>query len=161
MKRHSNTAGREPHRALTFFRVGAWAWVATGVGHLALEAMMALGPEDPAAARAFAAMRQYTIEFGGIQRDLRDIDLGMSLSMASAMIFAGVLCLLVGRSAPLLVSRSRALSGIALAASLLLLGLSGALFPAPPIVLFSVAVLTFAAALTTARPAPTAPTATA
>jgi hypothetical protein len=130
------------------FRIGAWSWIITGAGHLTLEAALALLPEDPAAARAFAAMRDYSLEFAGVQRSLRDIDLGMSLVMATALIFGGVACLRVALSAPDVVTRS--LSGPALAASLVVLGLSLWLLPPPPIVLFSVASIAFGWALVAA-----------
>jgi hypothetical protein len=134
-------------------RVGAWSWVITGAGHLLLEAGLALRPEDPAAARAIAAMREYSVEFAGVRRSLHDIDLGVSLVMATALIFGGAACLRVARFAPDLVTRSRSLSGPGLAASLVLLGLSLWLLPAPPIVLFSVASAAFGWALAAARPA--------
>jgi hypothetical protein len=119
---------------------------------------MAMRPEDPAGARAIAAMREYSIEFAGVRRSLHNIDLGMSLVMATELIFGGVACLRVARSAPDLVTRSRSLSGLGLAASLVVLGLSLWLMPAPPIVLFSVASVAsgwvLAAAAAAARPAP-------
>ncbi|HLL67827.1 MAG TPA: hypothetical protein VK453_19245 [Micromonosporaceae bacterium] len=142
------------HRALRPFRVGAWSWIITGVGHLMVVAGVALRPEDPAGARAMAAMREYTVQFAGVRRSLGDIDLGMSLVMATALIFGGVACLRVARAAPDLVTASRSLSGPALAASLVVLGLSLSLLPAPPIVLFSVASAAFGWALAAARPAP-------
>ncbi|QGV78957.1 LIC_13387 family protein [Streptomyces ficellus] len=138
-------------RAPAAFRAGAWAWVVTGAGHLALEGLLALRPEDPAAARATGAMRAYGIAFGGVRRSLYDIDRGMSYVMATALVFAGVVCLLVARSAPGLVTRSRALSGLALAASLVVLGVSLTLLPAPPAVLFTVACAAFGLALAGAR----------
>ncbi|MGI5481115.1 LIC_13387 family protein [Streptomyces lavendofoliae] len=147
-------AGPWTRRAVTAFRTGAWAWILTGAGHLTLAVVSGLGPADPAGARAVAAMRAYEIEIGGVRRTLRDIDLGMSFAMATALIFGGAVCLLVARSAPALVTRARALSGLALAASLVVLGLSLALLPLPPVVLFSVAVVAFAGALAAARPAP-------
>ncbi|GAB2967207.1 LIC_13387 family protein [Saccharothrix stipae] len=143
-------------RALTAFRIGAWAWVVTGVGHLAISVALALRPQEPAAARALAAMREYHTEIAGVRRSLRDLDQGMSLVMAAALIFGGAVCLLVARSAPDLVTRSRSLSGLCLAASLVVLGLSSLLLPAPPIALFAVAGVTFGWALWNARTAPAA-----
>lgn len=140
------------HRGSKAFRIGAWAWVATGAGHLAIAAAMALRPEDPAAARALAAMREYSMEIAGVRRSLRDLDQGMSLVMAVALIFGGVVCLLVARSAPDLVTRSRSLSGLCLAASLVVLGLSLWLLPVPPIALFAVACVAFGQVLATVRP---------
>ncbi|PSL57208.1 hypothetical protein B0I31_102186 [Saccharothrix carnea] len=139
-------------RALRVFRIGAWAWVVTGVGHLAIAAALALRPREPAAARALAAMREYGMEIAGVRRSLLDLDRGMSLVMAAALIFGGLVCLLVARSAPDLVTRSRSLSGLCLAASLVVLGLSLWLLPAPPVALFTVAGVAFGWALATARP---------
>ncbi|MGI5356972.1 LIC_13387 family protein [Streptomyces sp. CA-252508] len=141
----------------TAFRTGAWAWILTGTGHLTLAAVMGLRPEDPARARATAAMRAYTVEVPGVRRSLHDLDLGMSLVMAVVLVFGGAVCLLVARSAPALVTRSRSLSGLALAASLVVLGLSVLLLPAPPIVLFAVAAAAFGRALAIARPSPPPP----
>jgi hypothetical protein len=139
-------------RGLRVFRIGAWAWVATGLGHLATAVAIGLRPEDPAAARALAAMREHGIEIAGVRRSLRDLDQGMSLVMAAALVFGGVVCLLVARSAPDLVTRSRTLSGLCLAGSLVVLGLSLWLLPLPPIVLFAVACVAFGQAVGTARP---------
>lgn len=134
------------------FRIGAWAWVATGVGHLAITVASALGPPEPSAARAVAAMREHSTEIAGLRRSLRDLDQGMSLVMAVALVFGGAVCLLVARSAPDLVTRSRTLSGVCLAGSLVVLGLSVWLLPVPPIVLFAVACAAFGRTLATARP---------
>ncbi|MFF8288241.1 hypothetical protein ACF068_03270 [Streptomyces sp. NPDC016309] len=146
-------AGRAARRAPAAFRAGAWAWILTGAGHLTLELVMALRPEDPGRARAVAAMRAYEIGLGGVSRSLRDIDLGMSMVMGTALVFGGLICLLVARAAPALITGSRALSGPALAASLVVLGLSVALLPLPPVVLFTVACVGFGVAVATARPA--------
>lgn len=144
--------GAVAHRALKVFRIGAWAWVVTGVGHLATAALLASRPEDPAAAPVLAAMREHGTEIAGIRRSLFELDRGMSFVMAAALVFGGVVCLLVARSAPDLVTRSRSLSALCLAASLVVLGLSLWLLPAPPVVLFTVAAVTFGWALSTARP---------
>ena len=146
-------------RVLRAFRIGAWAWVVTGAGHLAIAGVLASRPEDAAAARAVAAMRDYVMEIGGIGRSLHQINQGMSLVMATALIFGGLVCLLVARSAPELVTRSRSLSGLCLGGSLVVLGLSLWLLPVPPIVLFTVAGVAFVRALATARPEVSATTA--
>ncbi|WP_443217068.1 LIC_13387 family protein [Saccharothrix sp. CB00851] len=62
------------------------------------------------------------------------------------------MCLLVARSAPDLVTRSRSLSALCLVASLVVLGVSVWLLPVPPITLFTVAGVAFGWALATARP---------
>lgn len=140
------------HRGLKVFRIGAWAWVVTGVGHLATAALLASRPEDPAARSALVAMREYGTEIAGVRRSLLDLDRGMSLVMAAALIFGGLVCLLVARSAPDLVTRSRSLTGLCLVASLVVLGLSVWLLPAPPVVLFAIACVAFGRVLATAHP---------
>ncbi|MFE9747883.1 hypothetical protein ACFYOT_23505 [Saccharothrix saharensis] len=140
------------HGALRGFRVGAWAWVVTGVGHLAIAAVLTAGPEDAAASRALTAMRERSIEIAGLRRSLYDVNQGMSLVMAAALIFGGSVCLLVARSAPDLVTRARAVSGLGVVASAVVLGLSLWLLPLPPVVLFSVALLAFGTAVVKARP---------
>ncbi|MCE6998168.1 hypothetical protein LZG04_25710 [Saccharothrix sp. S26] len=139
-------------RALSVFRIGAGAWVVTGVGHLALTVAVALQPRQPTAARAVAAMRAHTTEIAGLRRSLYELDRGMSLVMAVALVFGGLVCLLVARSAPDLVTRSRSVSGLGLACSLVALGLSLWSLPVPPIVLFAVASAAFGTALVKAGP---------
>ncbi|BCJ47595.1 hypothetical protein GCM10010168_19530 [Actinoplanes ianthinogenes] len=129
--------------ALSAFRAGAWAWVLTGAGHLTLAAVLALRPADPATAPAVAAMRDADFGFAGPGRSLYDLNAGMSLVMGVALIFAGLVCVLVARGAPALVGRSRSLSGPALVASMVAFGLSVWLLPLPPIVLFGVATAAF------------------
>ena len=139
-------------RALLTFRIGAWSWLITGVGHLLLTAALRLRPATPAGERAVAAMREHGLELAGLRRSLYDINQGMSLVMAVALIFGGVTCLLVARSAPDLVTQSRSLSGLSLAASVATFGVSLWLLPAPPIVLFAVACVTYGWSCVAARP---------
>ncbi|AXB47993.1 LIC_13387 family protein [Amycolatopsis albispora] len=127
------------------FRIGAWAWIATGAGHLATAALLAAKAATPEADRAMTAMREYGIELLGLQRSLADLDRGMSLVMGVALIFAGAVCLFVPEA-------SRKLAGLALAASVVALGLSAWLLPLPPIVLFAVACIAFGWSL--AKPQP-------
>jgi hypothetical protein len=129
--------------ATSAFRAGAWAWVLTGAGHLTLAAVLALRPTNPATAPAVAAMRNADFGFGGLGRTVYDLNIGMSLVMGAALVFAGAVCLLVARGAPRLIERSRSLSGSALAASVAVFGLSVWLLPLPPIVLFGVATVAF------------------
>src|SRR5689334_3903977 len=125
--------------ATSAFRAGAWAWVLTGAGHLTLAAVLALRPANPATAPAVAAMRNADFGFAGPRRSLHDLTTGMSLVMGVALIFAGLVCVLVARGAPGPIERSRSLSGLALAASAVAFGLSVRLLPLPPIVLFGAA----------------------
>ncbi|MEU4625092.1 hypothetical protein AB0G04_34600 [Actinoplanes sp. NPDC023801] len=129
--------------ATSAFRVGAWAWLVTGAGHLALAAMLVLRPANPATAPVVAAMRDTEFGLGGLGRSIHDLNTGMSLVMGVALVFAGLVCVLVARAAPGLIERSRSLSGSALGASVVAFGLSVWLLPLPPIVLFGVAVVAF------------------
>jgi hypothetical protein len=97
-------------------------------------------------------MREHSVEIAGLRRSLHDLDRGMSLVMAVALIFGGVVCLLVARSAPEMVTRARAVSGLGVATSVVVLGLSLWLLPLPPVVLFTVAAVAFGSALVKARP---------
>lgn len=114
------------------FRVGAWAWVVTGAGHLAITGLQAIRAEE---STAVTAMRAHEVAVGGIARSMYDLNLGMSLVMGVALVFGGLVLLRV--------PPGRSLSGLALAFSLVVLGLSLWLLPAPPIVFFSVAVVAF------------------
>jgi hypothetical protein len=136
--------------ATSVFRAGAWAWVLTGAGHLTIAAVLALRPANPVTAPVVAAMRNADFGFAGPRRSLYDLNTGMSLVMGVALVLAGLVCVLVAREAPGLIERSRSLSGLTLAASVVAFGLSVRLLPLPPIVLFGVATMAFGWA--TARP---------
>ncbi|WP_157641390.1 LIC_13387 family protein [Longispora albida] len=131
-------------KRLTAFRVGAWAWIATGTGHLVLDALMELRTETPEIARATAAMREYRLAFGGIERGMDEISQGMSLAMGVALVFSGLLLLRMARLAPALVNRS--LCALALGMSAVVLAVSVWLLPTPPIALFTVATVAFGVA---------------
>ncbi|GGN09195.1 hypothetical protein GCM10011609_56170 [Lentzea pudingi] len=121
------------------FRIGSWAWIATGTGHLAIMGVMALGDADPAAERATAAAKQVEFALGGVQRTLYEVNLGINVVMSIALVFGGLACLVVAKAGPV----PRALAGLGFGASLVLLAVSLLLLPSPPIVLFAVAVLAF------------------
>lgn len=111
----------------------------TGAGHLAITGIQVLRAEE---STAVTAMREYVVAIGGIGRSLYELDLGMSLVMGVALIFGGLVCL----RAP-----SPSLCVPALVASLIVFGLSLWFLPAPPIVLFAVAVVAFGRAAVTLR----------
>ncbi|MFD4676393.1 hypothetical protein ACFWNN_42190 [Lentzea sp. NPDC058450] len=121
------------------FRIGSWAWIATGVGHLAIMGVMALRDPDPAGERAAAASKAVTFALGGVQRTLYEVDLGINFVMSAALVFGGLACLVVAKAGPV----PRALAGLGFATSLVLLAVAAALLPSPPIVLFAVAALAF------------------
>lgn len=128
------------------FRIGSWAWIATGVGHLSLMGVMALGDADPAAARATAAAKDVEFALGGVQRTLYEVDLGINVVMSIALVFGGLACLVVAKAGPV----PRALAALVSATSLALFAVSVVLLPSPPIVLFAVASLAFGHAFVTA-----------
>ncbi|MGY0236896.1 LIC_13387 family protein [Longispora urticae] len=127
----------------TLFRVGAWSWVVTGVGHTVLDTLMSLRPTPPADEAITAAMKAHTLEIGGIARSTSDLLNGFSIAMGLAIALVGVLFLVVARSVPQLVG----VTWLGLGASLTMLALAAVLMPSPPIVLFSVASLGFGLSL--------------
>lgn len=123
------------------FRVGAAAWVVTGVGHGVLEFVLRGDPE------LNAAMRESRIEVGPVRLDAESLNRGVSLAMSLAMVFVGVLLWMIAdllRSDP---DRLRPFGIVALGASILALGLAVWWVPGPPLVTFAVATVAFAAAL--------------
>ncbi|MDX8051550.1 hypothetical protein SK571_19350 [Lentzea sp. BCCO 10_0798] len=119
------------------FRIGSWAWIATGVGHLAIMGVMALGDGDPAGDRA--AAKEVEFALGGIRRTLYEVDLGINFVMSIALVFGGLACLVAVKAGPV----PRALAGLGFATSLALLAVAVLLLPSPPIVLFALAALAF------------------
>ncbi|WP_437946425.1 hypothetical protein WME98_37055 [Sorangium sp. So ce296] len=54
-------------RAQVLFQVGAWAWVVTGIGHLAITALLLGRPATPAAETAVLdAMRAHRMSMMGL-----------------------------------------------------------------------------------------------
>jgi hypothetical protein len=138
------------NRTLTLFRIGAWSWVITGAGHLIIETALLMAPVDPAKADLTAAMRAHLVELAGIRRSMLDLTTGLSLATGLAILFSGVLLLLVAR-VPQLVEQARAVTWLGLGASLSLFGLAAVLLPTPPIVLFAIASVCFGLALFSRR----------
>ncbi|MEU4625308.1 hypothetical protein AB0G04_35715 [Actinoplanes sp. NPDC023801] len=127
------------------YRIGAWSWIICGTGHNILDIAMRLSPtvgED----RVDAVLRDQVFDLGGISRTSYDVMQGISLAMGVAIVTVGVLLLYIGRLAPT-AGRARPAVLIGLVASLVMLGLAGALLPSPPIVLFAVASVAFGIAL--------------
>lgn len=131
---------------LVLYRIGAWCFIVNGLGHLAGEVILALSP-DPANATLDAALRDHYLELFGQRRSFLDVELGIGLGMSLAMVLAGVLFLLVARLAGDATDRARRAACVGLAASLTGLVITVALLPPPPIILFALASLAFAAAL--------------
>ncbi|WP_436496053.1 LIC_13387 family protein [Actinokineospora sp. HUAS TT18] len=125
------------------YRVGAWCWIITGVGHLTGEVLLRLSnPTD-----ADAALRGHFFELMGTRRSLMDMMTGFGIAMGVAILLVGVLFLLIARLTADSPGRARPAGLMGLAASVGLLALAIAVLPPPPIATFTVASLAFAAAL--------------
>ncbi len=130
---------RESFMMLRAFRVGAAAWVFTGVLHDVLELALARDPGVEAALREASS-----IEIGALSLKPALLTSGVSLAMGVAMILVGVLLWMLGdllRDAPEKLARFAivALVGSAAVLVLAVLHLLG-----PPILTFTVATIAFA-----------------
>lgn len=127
------------------YRIGAWSWIICGTGHSILDIAMRLSPKA-GGDRVDAVLRDQVFELGGISRTSYEVMQGISLAMGVALVTVGVLLLHIGRLASA-AGRARPAVLIGLVASVVMLGLAGALLPSPPIVLFTVASVAFGIAL--------------
>ena len=123
------------------FRVGAWCWIATGVGHTLGDVFSRLFPADASQA-IDAAMRAHPFELFGLHRTYYQVTMGFSLAMGVCMVFVGVLLLHIHRITPRQGLRRAAVLGLGMSA--IALTLSALFEPPPPIVLFSAACVAFA-----------------
>ncbi len=55
------------------YRVGAWCWVVTGLGHVALDVALQLAPASADKASLDAALRGHVFAVGGVQRTMLDV----------------------------------------------------------------------------------------
>ncbi|MGW0159446.1 LIC_13387 family protein [Mycobacterium sp. NPDC003323] len=136
--------------ALTWFRAGAWCWIATGTGHLLGDIAMRTTTSDSEAIDAL--MRAHTLELFGVHRSYYQLMMSFSLAMGLALVFVGILLLYLART----VDDIRPVAALALAMSVVSLAMSVWLDPPPPIVLFGVACTAFVVSLRTGRLAPVA-----
>ena len=113
--------------------VGGWAFIVTGVGHLAVTT---LAPVPGGAAAVEAQMRTVHVAIG-VTRDLGQLMTGYSLAMAVFLVACGAGVLVLARR-DVLRRRDPLVAGMA-ALSAVLLAISLAFFPAPPIVTMLVA----------------------
>lgn len=132
---------------LTAFRVGAAAWVVTGLGHDVLEFVL---PGDP---ELNAAMRASVIEVGPVSLNAESLNRGVSLAMGLAMILVGVLLWMIVRAFQTDPVRVRPFGIVALVGTVLALGLAVLWVPGPPLLTFSVATVAFVVALAGKTPA--------
>ncbi|MDC0673779.1 LIC_13387 family protein [Nannocystis radixulma] len=128
------------------YRVGAWCWIATGIGHLSIEAALSLASASPESARLKAAMRENVLAIGGVPRTSLDVVNGISIAMGLALVLAGVLFLMIARVAGS-AEQTRGAAGLGLVASLVLLVVAVIFLPLPPIVTFTASSASFAVAL--------------
>lgn len=128
------------------YRVGAWCWIVTGIGHLSVDALLSRASPSPEAARLNAAMRESVFAIGGIRRTSLDVVNGISIAMGLALVLVGVLFLMVARVASS-AEQIRGGAALGLVASLVFLAVAAVLLPLPPIVTFTVASASFAIAL--------------
>lgn len=124
---------------VTAIKVGAGAWMFTGLVHNLLSLVL---PEDPVLAEA---MQASTLQVGPISLNSASLHRGISLEMGMAMIVVGLLLWMITRAVP--AERLRPYGIVALVASLAALGLAIAMIPGPPVITFSVASVAFVVAL--------------
>ncbi|WP_437691508.1 LIC_13387 family protein [Sorangium sp. So ce176] len=131
-------------RAQVLFQVGAWAWVVTGIGHLAITALLLGRPATPAAETAVLdAMRAHRMSMMGLSRDLLGLFREFSVVMGLVLALHGAVCVL---AAPALAALA-AVVALNAAVSLALLAIAVRAFSPPPIVILLVATACFGAAL--------------
>ena len=130
-----------------FYRVGAWCWIVTGVGHTVTDVALRLSP--PEADREFdAVLRDHPFELMGGRTSHYDLFMGFSIAMGLAIGLVGFLLLMLDRFATK-PDQKRTTGIIGLAASSGLLALSIAWMPPPPILFFSIATVAFTIAVFT------------
>ena len=143
---------RARHRGRTAARIGAWAFVATGIGHVTLAGLLPSTGDLLAVRRQ---MEQVSLPLVP-SHSIGDLMQGFSVAMSVLLVATGVSVLLMTRHGRAM-EQSQAALTLLLSLGLLVTALLR--FPAPPIVLMSVASVAFAVALHASRhatmPAPT------
>jgi hypothetical protein len=126
----------------------------TGVVHDVLEFVL---PGDP---ELNAAMRASHIQVGPISLQAESLNRGVSLAMGLAMFVVGLLLWMIARLLKATPDGMQAFGIVALASSIVALGLAVLLVPGPPLMTFAVATVAFTIALIRkprAQPAGTSP----
>ncbi|MGN9804882.1 LIC_13387 family protein [Micromonospora sp. L32] len=139
-------------RQRTAVRVGGWAFVLTGTGHVTLASLMPSTGDMLAVARQMEQARFPMTP----SHSVADLMQGFSVAMSVLLVAWGVSILLMTRHGR---AAEQAQVALMLALSLALLATALLLLPAPPIVLMTVASVAFAVALGASRRA-TTPTST-
>lgn len=125
----------------TAFRVGAVAWVFTGVVHDVLEFVLQGDPE------LTAMMKASNTEVGPVTLNADLLNRGVSLAMGLAMIVVGVLLWMIVDLVRSEAGAARRFGVVALISSAVLLVVSVIWVPGPPLVTFTVATIAFTVAL--------------
>jgi hypothetical protein len=128
----------------TAARIGAWAFMATGLGHVTLAGLL------PSTGDLLAVRRQMDqTRFDMVpSHSVGDLMQGFSVAMSVLLVATGLSVLLMTRHGR---AMDQPQAALALLLSLGLLVTALLRFPAPPIVLMSVASVAFAVALHAAR----------
>ncbi|WP_456786220.1 LIC_13387 family protein [Cellulomonas sp. P5_C5] len=139
-------------RAQTATRIGGWAFVLTGAGHLTLASLL------PSTGDLLVVERQMTHARFPMapSHTVADLMQGFSVTMSLLLVAWGVSVLLMTRHGR---TPERAQLALMLALSLAVLVTAVLLLPAPPIVLMAVASFAFAIALIARRSAAASPAA--
>ncbi len=138
----------------TFFRIGAWACIATSGIHLAGHFAPRPAPANEIERTLFDLMTTYRKDWGaGFHRTTMDFLNGFSLSFSLFLLFAGVIALLLAARPPQDAVLSRRLRLAYAAAMGSLLAINVAYFFLPPLVCVAVTFLAFLIAALPGSPA--------
>lgn len=134
--------------ALRPFTTGAAIVLGVGLGHTAITAFtLDSGPKPgTATAAAVDAMTRAVSPVGGLDRSLHELYVGFALVTGLAPAAFGALALVIARTAPEVLGRSRGPALVGAAFCALALPVSVALLPLPPIVGFGIALPAFVVA---------------
>lgn len=137
----------ERTHATTYFRIGAWCWIATGTGHTIGDVFLRAFPRDEDKA-IDDIMRASSFDLMGLHRSYYEVTMGFSLAMGCCMVFVGILLLWIAKLTARQDIRPAAILGLAMSA--VALTICALLEPPPPIVLFSAACVAFGLSVGTA-----------
>ena len=131
---------------LRAFRVGAAAWVFTGVLHDVLELVLTRDPGVEAAMR-----KASVVQIGPLTLEPTLLTSGVSLAMGAAMILVGILLWMIGDLLHDEPGRLARFAAVALVGSVAVLLLAVLHLLGPPLITFTVASIAFAVAVVRAH----------
>lgn len=130
-----------------YYQAGAWCWILNGTGHTLGDIALRLSSNDSDSALN-TALRNEPFELLGVERSEYTMTMGFSLATGLLLVTVGVLFSILLKVAAAAGEQTQRRIGIgALATSLAFLAFATAFFPPPPIILFALAGLAFAAAI--------------